>query len=202
MKKNFLFAFAVLGLCACPPSPAPMADDSGPIVAVADADSMPAPIDERRRRDAGTLDSGAPQPGPPHPPAPCVDSAGIHHLPDPMVTPGFLCTATDPNFDGFRYPSHVAHCARNISGAEKDQVAQAYGIPKSDYSKYEFDHFIPLNAGGSDDPRNLWPQPLGEAHEKDKVEDQVYYGLKNGTMTQDVAVAKIRAWRPAGCVTP
>jgi hypothetical protein len=83
--------------------------------------------------------------------------------------------------------------------SEKDQVAQRYGIPKSDYYKYEFDHFIPLNAGGSDDPGNLWPQPLAEAHEKDKVELEVYNGLNNGTLTQAQAVAKIRAWHPASC---
>lgn len=93
----------------------------------------------------------------------------------------------------------MAYCQRNIGAAEKDQVAKWYGIPKSDYSKYEFDHFIPLNCGGSNDPRNLWPQPLAEAHDKDKVEDQVYYGLKSGKMTQQQGVDLIRAWKPSTC---
>ena len=85
--------------------------------------------------------------------------------------------------------------------AEKDHIAALYQIPKSDYAKYEFDHFIPLSAGGSDDLRNIWPQPLDEAHEKDKVEDEVYRGMLSGAMTQEEAIAKIRAWRPAMCST-
>jgi hypothetical protein len=129
----------------------------------------------------------------------CRDVSGLWHLPNPEWTPGLLCSRQDPDFKELRYPSNIAYCARDVSMSEKDRVAALYGIPKSDYHKYEFDHFFPLNAGGSDDMRNIWPQPLSEAHEKDKVEDEVYYGLKNGTMTQDEAVAKIRAWRPAIC---
>jgi hypothetical protein len=78
-------------------------------------------------------------------------------------------------------------------------VAALYGIPKSDYKLYEWDHYIPLNAGGSDDASNLWPQPLAEAHEKDKVEMQVYNGLASGEIDQDEAIATIRSWRPAAC---
>lgn len=128
---------------------------------------------------------------------PLVDSSGIHHLPDPALTPGALCAQQDPDFDGFRYPAHVAHCARNITSAMKDAVAKMYGIPKSDYSKYEFDHFIPLAIGGKNDVKNLWPQPLDEAHDKDRVEDEAYYGMKSGKLTQEQAVALIRGWRPS-----
>ena len=178
--RQLLLAFVVLGLCGCPvPDSAP--GDSG---------------------SSGTPTFAVPavtQAPPPAPSAPCVDSNGIHHLPDPAHTPGFLCSPTDPNFVGYRYPGNVAYCQRNIGAAEKDQVAKWYGIPKSDYSKYEFDHFIPLNCGGSNDPRNLWPQPLAEAHDKDKVEDQVYYGLKSGKMTQQQGVDLIRAWKPSTC---
>jgi len=81
----------------------------------------------------------------------------------------------------------------------KDKVAAAYSIHEEDYSKYEFDHFIPLAAGGANDIVNLWPQPLADALEKDKIESKVYHGLKSGKMTQEVAVAMIRAWKPMGC---
>jgi hypothetical protein len=184
--RSLLLAFVVFGLCACPPTDTVPGDSgsSGVETAVRHHDAAPAPL--------------PPTPSP-APAAPCVDSNGIHHLPDPVHTPGFLCSPTDPNFVGYRYPGNIAYCQRNIPAFEKDQVAQWYGIPKSDYSKYEFDHFIPLSAGGSDDIRNLWPQPLAEAHDKDRVEDQVYNGLKSGTMTQQQAVDLIHAWKPASC---
>jgi len=132
-------------------------------------------------------------------PTPCRDAKGLWHMPNPVWTPGKFCSQTDPNFEDFRYAGHVAYCKRNVPQSEKTGVATLYGIPKSDWSLYEFDHFLPLNAGGSDEWSNIWPQPLAEAHEKDKVEDEVYLGLKNGTMTQAEAEAKIRAWRPSMC---
>ncbi len=115
--------------------------------------------------------------------------------PDPEKTPGFLCSPQDPNFSGFTYPSHVARCKRNVSLQEKKKVAMEYGnIPESDWPNYEFDHLFPLCTGGSDDIRNIWPQPLGEAHEKDVLENQVCLELRTGTTTQTEAIEKIRDW--------
>ena len=109
---------------------------------------------------------------------------------------GKLCSATDPNFDEFRYKEHIAHCRRNVPQALRDAVAARYGVPRSDYSLYEFDHFIPLNAGGADDIDNLWPEPLADAHEKDKLELEIFNGLSAGTLTQAEAVAEVKAWHP------
>jgi hypothetical protein len=115
--------------------------------------------------------------------------------PNPAITPGVLCTPTDPNFKGYDYPSQVARCNRNIAQAEKLLVAGWYGnIPEASWPNYEFDHLIPLCAGGSNDPKNLWPQPIAEAHDKDKVEVDVCLGLRAGTMTQAQAVQTIRDW--------
>jgi hypothetical protein len=151
----------------------------------------PLPVVDASRFDApvAMVDAGAP----------CRDANGLWHLPNPEWTPGKMCSASDPDFNGFRYSVHVAHCKRHVTQAEKDAIAVKYGIAKADYAKYEFDHFIPLSAGGSDGPENIWPQPLDEAKEKDKVEDAVYEGLKAGSMSQAEAEAKIRAWRPATC---
>jgi len=110
--------------------------------------------------------------------------------------PGELCTASDPNFGGYRYKEHIAYCNRNVSEALKDQIAQNYGVPKSDYSKYEFDHYLPLCIGGDDSIANLWPQPLDQAHQKDVLENQLYDAMNAGTILQADAVAQIRAWRP------
>lgn len=113
--------------------------------------------------------------------------------PDPDLTPGQLCTSQDPNFMGYYYSEHIARCNRNVGTAEKLKVAAAYGnIPQAEWHNYEFDHLLPLCAGGSDDIKNLWPQPIDEAHLKDKIEDQVCLGMSAGTMTQAEAVQKIR----------
>jgi len=120
-------------------------------------------------------------------------SAFVH--PDKTHTPGVLCTSSDPDFESFAYSAHVAKCTRNIMDDEKVQVSDWYGgIPKSDWPKYEFDHLIPLCAGGSNSPQNLWPQPIDEAKLKDRVEDEVCRGLREGTLTQEQAVEKVWAW--------
>lgn len=113
---------------------------------------------------------------------------------NPKLTPGTLCTEADPDFDGFRYPEHIAHCKRHITSAMKDTVAKAYGVPKSDYSLYEFDHFLPLAIGGKNDIANLWPQRLDGAKQKDVLELSMYNEMKKGAITQEAAVLKIREW--------
>lgn len=114
--------------------------------------------------------------------------------PNPQFTPGKVCTPLDPNFSRYRYPAHVAYCNRNVTLEEKHKVAAAYGIPDSDWSQYEFDHLIPLSAGGSDDFENIWPQPLSEAREKDQVELDIYNDLNSGAIGQDQAIQKIKDW--------
>jgi hypothetical protein len=126
---------------------------------------------------------------------------GVYHLPNPAWTPGKLCSKDDRDYDGERYSERIPHCRRNVSKETKVRVARRYGVDPADLSHYEIDHFIELNAGGSNDESNLWPQPFGpnDAAAKDRVEDETYHGLRDGTMTQDEAVAEIRAWRPGVC---
>ena len=120
---------------------------------------------------------------------------GLVSVPDAQLTPGVICTASDPDFSGLDYPSKVARCNRNISTQEKTAVAISYGnIPQSEWRNYEFDHYYPLCAGGSNSQQNLWPQPIDQAKKKDVVEVEVCTGLRAGTMTQDQALQKIRDW--------
>jgi hypothetical protein len=114
--------------------------------------------------------------------------------PNAKVTPGELCTESNPDFVGYRYKAHLAYCKRNVSQDEKIKIAQIYHIPKNEWHKYEFDHLIPLNAGGDSNITNIWPQPHLEALEKDKVELEVFNGLSNGTLTQEEAVQIIMNW--------
>jgi hypothetical protein len=55
-------------------------------------------------------------------------------------------------------------------------------------------HYLSLCAGGANAIENLWPEPLAEAHEKDKVEAKVCRALVNGSMTQAEAIALINEW--------
>jgi len=117
-------------------------------------------------------------------------------LPDPSRTPGKLCTDSDPNFQEYRYAEKIPYCRRNVSQNEKSQIGSLYGIASSEWPQFEFDHFIPLGIGGSDDIDNIWPQRLDAAREKDVLENQLFLQMQAGTLTQADAVAQIQAWRP------
>lgn len=122
---------------------------------------------------------------------------GACSMPDPQLTPGDLCSDSDPNFDGYRYPEQIAHCRRNVSRQEKLQIGERYGVDSSAFSAYEFDHLIPLSIGGSDAPENIWPQPLDDARDKDQLEETLYLAVRDGQTSQSDAVAQLLAWRPA-----
>lgn len=78
--------------------------------------------------------------------------------PEPSLTPGALCTTPDSH----RYPEQIAYCERALNSFNKESIFIAYrafGYSLSgERSQYKVDHFIPLCAGGSNEPANLWPQ--------------------------------------------
>jgi hypothetical protein len=116
--------------------------------------------------------------------------------PDFNFTPGRLCKDTDPDFVEYRYAEHIPYCKRDVTESMKEQAAAHYGIPKSDWGNYEFDHLIPLAIGGDSHIDNVWPQPHGPngSYVKDRLEEQLYLQMKAGTITQAEAVQQIYAW--------
>ncbi|MCX5795634.1 MAG: HNH endonuclease signature motif containing protein [Elusimicrobia bacterium] len=117
--------------------------------------------------------------------------------PDWSFTPGRLCTASDSDFKEYRYAEHIPYCNRNVTQQMKQEVAAHYGVPQSDWPKYEFDHLIPLCIGGNSHVENLWPQPRGQnggSDEKDKLELDLYKQMVAGTITQAEAVRQTYAW--------
>ena len=61
---------------------------------------------------------------------------------------------------------------RNVTAAEKKAACRKYGVTHCSGKRYEIDHLVSLELGGSNALSNLWPKPEPQAREmKDKVED-------------------------------
>lgn len=85
---------------------------------------------------------------------------------------------------------------RHVTESVKKHVFQIYQIdPKSD--KFEVDHLISLELGGTNEISNLWPQsytnPKWNAYDKDKLENRLHklvcYGVINIVEAQ-IAISK------------
>ena len=101
------------------------------------------------------------------------------NVPDSKITPGqaravtqqVLCTTS-------------TKLVRNVPESEKKQAYKNYGVSGGDHTGYcngaggcEVDHLISLELGGSNDIKNLWPEPYFgacNAHDKDKLENKLH----------------------------
>jgi len=97
-------------------------------------------------------------------------------LPNSKITPGAtrITTLTD-------VCTTKTSLVRNVTDSTKKLVFNNYGLNGNDKTQcsegYEIDHLISLELGGSNDPKNLWPQSYcGEnsAHKKDKLENELH----------------------------
>jgi len=131
--------------------------------------------------------------------APATDTAAqpvrTSTEPDPGLTPGALCSADDPHFDGYRYAEHVPHCRRSVSRSRKDDVYEAYGVPDDERGAYEVDHRISLSLGGDNSFENLWPLYQPAARRKAQLEQQLYLDLRDGRIDQATAIDAVLNWR-------
>jgi len=65
----------------------------------------------------------------------------------------------------------------------KIQGIKDYGYTDTNLSDYEEDHIMPLELGGSPtDPQNLFPEPIQQAKEKDKVENYLHGKVCSGAI--------------------
>jgi hypothetical protein len=121
--------------------------------------------------------------------------------PNAVLTPGAVqpvsweavCSLEDRGAPGPAIPATVAQ-----------EVFRRYGIRNPRPRSYEVDYLIPPALGGSEDPRNLWPQPYSagvwNARVKDALEDRlrslVCEGkLDLGTAQRDLARDWIAAYQ-------
>lgn len=101
--------------------------------------------------------------------------------PDTKLTPGATLPVTVAQICVSGYSSGV----RNVTVQEKNQVYSEYGIKSHTTGQYEVDHLISLELGGSNDIRNLWPQPSSPKpgfHEKDALENVLHTLVCAGTV--------------------
>ena len=100
--------------------------------------------------------------------------------PNKTKTPGATFAVSKDDICVSGYSKKV----RNVPVAIHNQAFQDYGITP-DGKKYEVDHLISLELGGSNAIENLWPEPYGitwGARGKDKLEDALHKRVCAGTM--------------------
>lgn len=118
----------------------------------------------------------------------CVVRSG---LPDPRCTPGAV-QSTDRR--AVCTPGWAtAH--RNVTSATRARVYREYGLSgPHPFPAWEVDHRVPLELGGSNSIRNLWPEHGPAA--KDDLEDSLHARVCSGRMALRRAQAVFQSdWR-------
>ncbi len=116
--------------------------------------------------------------------------------PDPALTPGDVASANVNEI----CVSGYAKRARNVSTETKNAVYAEYHIATHSPGEYEVDHLIPLGIGGSNDIKNLWPQPTEPRPgrlEKDELEDELHKRICDHSVDVEAAQREIATDWPA-----
>jgi len=150
--------------------------------------------------------------------------------PDPAKTPG--CALPQVTTEQVTTPGYT-ETARHVSKLLKWQVFVLYGFAAPGEpldlqrlhdleNQFEIDHFVSLELGGSNDIKNLWPQPYAApvvenqtlgARQKDVVETALHRMIARGQITlkqaQDIiltdwvkAYFEIKTSKPVTTYTP
>jgi hypothetical protein len=94
--------------------------------------------------------------------------------------------------------------ARLVPASVRREVFTEYGMAGAQPKDYELDYLITPELGGSDDIRNLWPEPYSStawnAHVKDALEDRLHQLVCDGkidlsTAQHDIATDWISAYK-------
>ena len=103
-------------------------------------------------------------------------------IPEANLTPGATRPATREDV----CRSEPDQNARLIPASVRQRVFESYGLPNARPEAYEVDYLITPELGGSDDIRNLWPEPYSStvwnAHVKDALEDRLHEMVCDGTL--------------------
>ena len=102
--------------------------------------------------------------------------------PNPKLTPGVALPLTEAIVCS-TVPAKRSHAQLSNVGKE---IFAKYGIRDPEQGHYELDYLIDPELGGSDDARNLWPQPYfapWNAHVKDALEAHLRELVCTGKLT-------------------
>jgi len=121
-------------------------------------------------------------------------------VPDPKLTPGdaFAVTVQDLCVPG------STKKVRNVPAEMKREVYREYGVTSQSPGDYEVDHLIPLELGGSNSIKNLWPESHRtspwNAQVKDRLEGKLHELVCEGkidlkTAQQAIASNWIEAYK-------
>ena len=119
--------------------------------------------------------------------------SGLYERPDPRCTPGALNAAVTQASIGTTICragwTAAVRPPESITYQEKRASMAAYGVRRAS-SRYEYDHFVPLELGGAvNDSRNLWPEPdyAGRegfyANPKDRLENALHRMVCDGSLS-------------------
>ena len=130
-------------------------------------------------------------PAGPSPPSPSPPATGARRA---GTGPRPLGPAPPP--DPGRFRGEIAGSrVRNVLREQYVQVYASYGIPYPEPSgTYELDHLVPLELGGDNSNRNLWPEaaaPVPGFHQKDMLENYLHDAVCGGRMALADAQAGI-----------
>jgi len=120
--------------------------------------------------------------------------------PNPALTPGAIMPMTQADVCTTRESTVKP---RLVLASVGKQVFAEYGIRNPEPRRYELDYLIDPDLGGSDDTRNLWPQPYSaqwNAHVKDALEEYLRELVCSGKITlaqaqKDISVDWISAYK-------
>lgn len=118
-------------------------------------------------------------------------------MPNPTLTPGKTLPVTK---QAVCTPGY-SKTARHVTTATKRAVFAAYGFTGKE-TRFEIDHLISLELGGSNDQENLWPQAFTtkpfNATTKDGLENRLHWLVCNkGLPLKDAQEAIRKDWRVA-----
>ncbi len=120
-------------------------------------------------------------------------SQGFPLKPDSQVTPGDLCQRPTAR----RYPEGINYCERDVESETKRMVIEVYqsklgyNIMGNGRANFKIDHYIPLCMGGSNEPKNLWPQHKSVYMQTDPLEPLLCEKMASGSLRQQDAVKLI-----------